>query len=398
MSHGNAVGFFVYRGRVMKKKKPILASKFLIKAGITFYGKRYFSKRVKLIDEGVLSQLKAPFVVVANHASFADVAGMVMMLYPNCASFVISETQIIKWPKLINRFGVLPKKQFTVDTSLIRDIKYVLSKNRPVVIYPEAKLSADGRQSIIKPAVAKLIKMLKVPLVTVRFNGNYLHKPRWAKTKRFLPMTADVQLAVTADEAKTISAEEIHSRIIANLACDDYAYQLANNIHIDTPDLAEGLEHLLYKCPVCNEEFAMTSKGNTLTCTKCGLQVVQNTLGQLEGCRFDKVTDWVDWQRDCCRQEVLQEGYRTQKWFVAEQLDGKKYVEIGPAELVHDHTGVTLTIGENVEFFKKGVLYTLSFDNDHLYFATEKAIYRLVRQDQVGSTFKLNLLVEEQCK
>ena len=65
---------------------------------------------------------------------------------------------------------------------------------------------------------------------------------------------------------------------------------------------------------------------------------------------------------------------------------------------MHDHTGVTLTIGENVEFFKKGVLYTLSFDNDHLYFATEKAIYRLVRQDQVGSTFKLNLLVEEQCK
>lgn len=382
----------------MGRKKPILASKFCIKTGIAVYGKRYFRKRVKLQHDGALAKIEPPFVVVANHASFADVAGMVMMLYPNCASFVISETQVIKWPKLINRFGILPKKQFTVDTSLIRDIKYVLSQNRPVVIYPEAKLSADGRQSIIKPAVAKLIKMLKVPLVTVCFNGNYLHKPRWAKSKRFLPMTADVQLAVTAEQAKTISADEIHSIIVQKLACDDYAYQLANNIHIDTPDLAEGLEHLLYKCPVCKEEFVMTSKGNTLTCGKCGAQFVQDTLGRMQGDCFDKVTDWVDWQRECCRWEVSQEGYRTQKWFAAEQLVGKKYVEIGSAELVHDHTGITLTIGERVEFFKKGLLYTLSFDNDFLYFATEHAIYRLRRLDQVGCTFKLNLLVEEQSK
>ncbi len=380
------------------KKKPILASKFLIKCGIIFYGKRFFRKKVKLLYNSEFSQIKPPFVVVANHASFADVGAMAMMLHPNCASFVISETQLIKWPKLINRFGVLPKKQFTVDTGLIRDIKYVLSKNRPVVIYPEAKLSADGRPSIIKPAVAKLIKMLKVPLVTVCFNGNYLHKPRWAKTKRFLPMTADVRLAVTAEEAKTITAEEIHNRIVTNLACDDYAYQLANNIHIDVPDLAEGLEHLLYKCPCCNEEFAMTSNGNTLTCTKCGAQVVQNSLGQLEGGKFAKVTDWVDWQRQCCREEVSAEDYCTKKWFVAQQLIGKKYVELGPTELTHDHNGISFTIGDKTEFFKKGLLYTLSFNNDYLYFATESAIYRLERQDQVGSTFKLNLLVEEQNK
>ena len=125
----------------MANKHPKLASKFLIGAAINLYGKTKFIKKAQLSGNEFFKYLKPPYVVVANHASFADVGGLIMSMYPHCASFVISVTQLVQWPSAIKHMGVLPKKQFTVDTSLIRDIKYVLSQNRPVVIYPEAKLS-----------------------------------------------------------------------------------------------------------------------------------------------------------------------------------------------------------------------------------------------------------------
>ena len=379
-----------------KKKKPILANKFLIGAAVNCYGKRYFRKQVKLIHDGALKKIKPPYVLVANHCGFLDVAGTIMMTYPNCSNFVISVTQLIQWPSLIKHMGVLPKKQFTVDTSLIRDIKYVLSKNRPVVIYPEAKLSVDGTPNIIKPAIAKLIKMLKVPLVTVCFHGDYLHKPRWAKSKRFVPVTADVKLAVTADEVNDITAQEIHRRIVENLTYDDYAYQLANGIEIDAPDLVEGLESILYKCPECGEEFAMTAHGNTLTCSKCGATVTQNKLGQLEGGRFDKVVDWYAWQRQCVREEVARDDYFYEGFFRAEQLVGKKYVDMGDAHITHDKTGITAAFADREIHYKAGQFYTLSFNNDYVYLPTEEAVLRFKRQDKVGCTTKLNLAVEEQ--
>ena len=382
----------------MAKKHPKLASKFLIGAGITFYGKTKFSKYVKLIGGDALKKIKPPYVVVANHASFVDVCGLIMSMYPTCASFVISVTQLVQWPQLINSMGVLPKKQFTVDTSLIRDIKYVLSQNRPVVIYPEAKLSVVGTQNIIKPAIAKLIKMLKAPLVTVCFNGNYLYKPRWTKTKRKVPVRMDVKLAVTPEEVDSITVDEIHRRIVENLACDDYAYQLENQIEIETPDLVEGLENILYKCPECGEEFAMTASGNKLTCSKCGQGVTQNKFGELVGGKFDKITDWYNWQTECVKKEISDPMYSFCGFFRAEKLVKKKYVDLGEAEISHDANGLTARFAQETISYKAGALYTLSFNNDYVFLPTAEAVYRFRRLDKVGCTTKLNLAVEQQTK
>ncbi|MCH5157294.1 MAG: hypothetical protein J1G02_05420 [Clostridiales bacterium] len=377
-------------------KKVKLANKFLIGAAINLYGKPKFAKQVKLITDGSLKKLKPPFVVVANHASFVDVGGLIMSMYPTCANFVISVTQLVQWPSLIKSMGVLPKKQFTVDTSLIRDIKYVLSCNRPVVIYPEAKLSVVGTPNIIKPAIAKLVKMLKVPLVTVCFNGTYLHKPRWSKTKRKVPVRLDVKVAVASNEVETITAAEIHERIVRNLSYDDYAYQLDNNIEIDVPDLVEGLENILYKCPQCGEEFVMTGHGHELTCSKCGHTVTQNNLGQLVGGKFDKVTDWYQWQTECVREEISTPDYRFCASFRAEKLVGKKYVDMGDAEIVHDKDGITANFADQSIHYKAGAFYTLSFNNDYIYLPTAEAVYRFRRLADVGCTTKLNLAVEQQ--
>lgn len=380
----------------MAKKHPKLASKFLIGGAIAFYGKPKFAKKAKIYGGEALKHIKPPYIVVANHAGFADVGGLIMSMYPTCASFVISVTQMAQWPSAIKYMGVLPKKQFTVDTSLIRDIKYILSKGRPVVIYPEAKLSVVGTPNPIKPAIAKLVRLLKVPLVTVKFNGNYLYSPRWTKRTRKVPIRLDVKLAVKAEETETITAAEIYDRIVRDLDYDDYAYQLENNIEITDEHLAEGLENILYKCPECGEEFVMTAHGDKLTCGKCGMTVSQNSLGQIVGGKFDKVTDWYKWQTQCVREELLSENYRYEEWYRAEKLVGKKYADMGDAVIVHDKDGITATFAGQSIHYKAGTFYTLSFNNDYVYLPTADAVYRFKRQQSVGCTTKLNLAVEQQ--
>ncbi len=290
--------------------------------------------------------------------------------------------------------GILPKKQFSVDTSLIRDIKYVLDNNRIVAIYPEAKLSVVGTPNIIKPNIAKLIKLLKYPLVTVRFDGSYLHKPRWANGKRYVPLKVTARLAASKDDIANLSVEQLHNIIVDDLYYDDYAYQLANNIVVDVPDLVEGLNGILYKCPDCGEEFAMTAKGNVLRCAKCGSSVTQNTLGQLVGGRFDKVTDWYAWQRQCVMDEVSTTDYAFTANFRAEKLVKSKYVDLGDATITHDANGITAVFGGKTLFYKAGAFYTLSFNNDYLYLPANDAVYRFKRLEKLGCTTKYNLAVE----
>ena len=379
-----------------RAKKPILASKFLMKLLVAFWGKPYFSNKVKLVDDGSLRTIKPPYIVVANHASFADVGGLMMLSRPHFPNFVTSVTQIAKWPKLIYNLGVMPKKQFTVDTSLVRDIKYVLSKGRSVAIFPEAKLSVDGTPSPIKPAIAKLIKMLKVPLVTVCFHGNYIHKPRWSKTNRRCPLTADVKVAVTAEEISTLSVAEIHTRILENLTYDDYKYQLDNQIEIQDKHLVEGLNGILYKCPTCGQEFVLTAQGNKLICSKCGATFTQNKFGGIDNCKFTKVTEWYKWQRDCVTSEIANANFVLQDQFVAEKLVGKKYVDCGLCNITCDNNALTVCGANIQEVYKRGAFFTLSFDNEFLYLPTTKDVFRFRRLNNFGITTKFNLAIEQQ--
>ena len=238
--------------------------------------------------------------------------------------------------------------------------------------------------------------MLRVPLVTVRFDGSYLHKPRWAKSTRFVPIAADVRVAVSPEEVGKLSVEEIHKRIVDNLTYDDYAYQLAKGIAVDVPDLCEGLEGVLYKCPNCGQEFAMTAHGNTLTCAKCGAEFTQDKYGSLSGGRFDKVTDWYIWQTEVVRNDLLSGNYCFSKQYVCEKLVGKKYVTVGDATITHDESGLTATFGENKLFYKRDEFYTLSFNNDYVFLPAKEAVYRFKRTGELGANCKLNIAIEQQ--
>lgn len=382
----------------MKKKmaKPTLPQKSLIKLALATYGKRYFSKEIHLIEEGTLRKIRPPYILLATHASFADVASIVKMLAPDYAGcFIASDTQFAGKGWILRRVGVMPKKQFAVDASLIRDIKYVLDKGYPLIMYPEAKLSVVGTANIIKPAVAKLARLLRVPVVTVRFDGSYLHHPRWAKSSRFVPVRATVKVAVTAEECRTVSVEEIHRRIVENLSYDDYEYQLNNDISVTADDLAEGLHTILYQCPKCGRQHTVYSEGNKLLCD-CGMTCTMDDKGRLHG-PFEKVTDWYNWQRSNLKKEIDDGKYFVSVKCRAEQQHNRhRFRSVGEAVFTHSVKGIEVSFDSGREglFYPVTQFYTLSFNSNYIYLPDKTGVYRFRFDDDRGITAKINSAVE----
>lgn len=387
--------------RKTKRKAPNLCSAKLLRMLYNVYGKRHFSKVAQLNIVGDINNLPIPCIVVANHASFADVGGVAMLFQmrntPVAPSFIASQTQYAHFGNVLNKLGVLPKKQFTVDTSLVRDIKYVLDKGRPLVLYPEAKLSVTGKPNPIKKGIAKLVKLLKAPLVTVRFDGSYLYQPRWAKDKRSVPITVTVKRAVELDEIAALSVDDIYKRILDNLDYNDYKYQQDNKIKVTSPTLVEGLHSLLYTCPVCGTKYVMRSHGNTLSCAACGTTCQMDEYGKLHGNKFDSVPQWYEWQCAELYQKVKQGSFCHSAQCAVTVLKNNKFVTCGKGILTLDDSGLTLSHNDQKVVYKRGMFYTLSFDGNAIYLPSENTVYKLLFPD-TGLTTVFNIGVEQYAK
>ena len=375
------------------KQKIDLTNKFFIWAGLTFFGNSYL-KKLKFTQNGSIN-VEPPFLVLSNHCSHAELFAIAKMLYPNLTNTIGAHTQLHKKAFLLKKLGILPKRQFANDVSIVRDSKRILEKGRILTIFPEGKLSVDGTQSPLTPSIAKFVKMMKVPVVLLTFHGSYLHRPRWANSNRNVPLKVDVQ-TLSKEQIETTSKDELFETIKNALSYDDCAYQRDNDILIDSDDLVEGLNKILYKCPHCQAEFQIVSAKNKLCCLECGSVFTMQPNGLITGksAKFDSVSSWYRWQQERVEKQVKSNYYFEQNCLV-EEIPNKKYKSLGVGNYKHDLNGITLTINNEVLTWQSSSLHTLSFDNDHIYLSTPNNTYRLTFSNTNGELTKENIATEQ---
>ena len=156
---------------------------------------------------------------------------------------------------------------------------------------------------------------------------------------RYLLSPADV-------EEKSVA--ELNRILKEQFAFDGFRYQREKGIRIAEPFRADGLNRVLYKCPVCGAEGRMEGKGVHLTCHACGQVWTLNELGALEAETgepvFDHVPDWYAWERGEVKKEIEAGTYRLDVPVEIRMLvDTKCLYSVGTGRLVHDGTGFTLT-------------------------------------------------------
>ena len=213
-----------------------------------------------------------PAFILMNHSGFTDFEIAYSMLYPRKFNTVAAFETFMGLEFLMKQIGCFPTKKYISDLHLIRDIKHCLIENKSsVLMYPEAVYTLDGTCVTLPKTLAKFIKMLGAPLCVLITNGVYLHVPAYGYVEnRDVPIHAELRYVLSPDEIKEMSVDEIQAVIDREFSFDDFRWQKENNIVIDEPFRADGLHKILYKCPHCQKEGKMESKGIHLYCNECG--------------------------------------------------------------------------------------------------------------------------------
>ena len=236
-----------------------------------FYAARLIFKRKQNItlDDSLLRGVEAPYVLLANHETFGDIYYVSQMAHPRNPSLLANDYYVnhpILGPAL-KKMGVVSKKLFTRDSGTVMGIMRTLRKGYPIIIFPEGRLSPDGRTNRMAESGASLYKLLKTTLVLVRIDGAYYSHPKWRKKVFASDISVTVRRMLTPEELKAMSNAELE-RVIEE--------ELGNNAaeHMDTlypqKNKAAGLGTLLYRCADCGALYQTEGIGNELVCHACG--------------------------------------------------------------------------------------------------------------------------------
>lgn len=303
---------------------------------ILLIGKKYKIEKINM--EG----LKPPYLILCNHMEFIDFELCGIATYPHRVNNVVNIDGYYRRGWLMELIGCIATRKFSMDLHLIKSIRKVIQRGDVCCIYPEARYTPIGTRAMLPESLGKIVKMLKVPLVTVVFRGNYLHTPFWDfRRKRKVPFHTTMTQALTAEQIEKMSVEEINEVINSSLDYDEYRYQKENGILITEPFRAEGLHKVLYQCPNCKVESKMSSKGSEIFCSECGKRWNLNedgSLTALEGeTEFSHIPDWFEWQRSEVRRQIESGQYSFSDDVELYTLPGcYKFVKIGNAKLTHD--------------------------------------------------------------
>ncbi len=286
---------------------------------------------------------------IMNHSSFIDLEIIAELLYPRPFNIVTTTDAFIGKDALMRWIGCIPTKKFVHDPSLVRDIMHCTKKlNSNVILFPEASYSFDGTATEFPDTVARLVKMLGVPLVMIRTYGAFARDPLYNNIQvRQVDVSAKEEYLLSPEEIKSMSVEEIDALIKERFSFDNFRWQQENGVIIDAKTRADYLNRVLYKCPVCNTEGKMEGKGIEIKCHHCGKVHILTETGLLEAPdgnpSFTHIPDWYKWERECVKKEIENGEYSLDLPVdILMAVDTKNLYRVGDGRLTHTTDGFHL--------------------------------------------------------
>jgi len=282
----------------VNKYNPFL---FWIITFIMFLFTKIFGIRARLPKE--VKNLKPPFLLLSNHIGLFDpfVVGYFLKYR---VQFVSSDapfhTPFMRW--FLSNLGVIKKKKNIRDTQMIRDLITVIKRGNSVGLFPEGTRSWTGSSLPIDPSIGKLVKLLNVPVITVKLAGMQLFNPRWFPKVRPTKVEVSYQLTLSSDQVNDLNQDEIVRNILGDLHHDEVDYQYKNMQEIHSLKRAEYINHVLYMCADCHAIGQIRVTGNDFGCKNCGSKIHIDKFGFFasengEEMMFDNIRDWFNWQK-----------------------------------------------------------------------------------------------------
>lgn len=227
--------------------------------------------KLKIVN-GIPESVKAPYVLLFNHQCFFDLLFSSKLDPEKPPTFVANEYYLYHLPvlrRLPKKAGVIPKKLFTNDFVTPAGILRMLKKGYPVAIFPEGRLSPDGKTNPIAEQSGRFYRKLGVDVVLVNITGAYFAKPKWRAKKFRSEVRMEVKRVITKEEFENMTDDEVNDVINSVLEHDASAEDF--NVY-PQKNKAKGLENVLYRCIDCGSLYTTKVAGNVFSCSCCGKQ------------------------------------------------------------------------------------------------------------------------------
>ena len=249
------------------------------------------------------------FILITNHTESFD-PGYEMAAMKKYIRYVASDhTTRMKTGWLYTVIGgVIIKHRDRPSSELTEKIIKNLKAGIPVGLHAEGAMTSNGQTGFISEHTGQLVKDSGAALITYRFVGGYLRKPRWGESPRSGPIIGHFVGEYSPEELAKMSVQEITELIRRDTYVNVYDEQKNDPKEYAGENLAECVERILYVCPKCGEVGTLHSKGNSLTCD-CGYSVDMGTDGLFHdtgsGLIHDNVLSWDLWQREVWKEKVM---------------------------------------------------------------------------------------------
>ncbi len=292
-------------------------------------------------------------VIIANHESAIDFVAPFATIKEEIHA-VASRSIIHTLPiaNLAERCGIITKNQFQTSLSDLYKMKAVIDHEVPLLIYPAGLMSESGTSTPIPSATGKFIKWLDADVYVAKISGTYMTKPKWAKNTRRGKASFEVYKLIDRQGIAALDDQEAQSLVEEHLYFDAYRNAESANTEYKNGDDVRGLENVLYKCPLCKEDFSIKAKGKSiLACTKCSYAVKSDRMGLLHSvCDNDTVfkypSDWYSYIERSVREEIEKnEDFLLECDAEIQEIDEKrhKYVSVGEARVRLSKSYITLS-------------------------------------------------------
>lgn len=149
--------------------------------------------RVRLTGAVETIPRKGPLLVVSNHASFLD-PWFIMQVFPRNIRYLITKNWYYKsglWQAFFRGYGTEPviagDPRGTIDA-----ISGLLGAGETVGIFPEGRISADGRIRRFKAGIVRVAARSGAPVIPIGVRGSFESLPRQRRFPRKVRVTIHV--------------------------------------------------------------------------------------------------------------------------------------------------------------------------------------------------------------
>ena len=274
------------------------------------YMKFRFRAKRYVAPQGV----KGPYLIISNHAMAMD--PFFLSLSFKEPIFFIASDMIFSIPFVspIIRYLVqpIPKTKYRSDMDTVKDTIKIIKSGGSVGLFPEGNATFHGELMEVPFAVAKLVRLLKVPVLFYHIRGGYQTKPRWAKSVRKGAMTGSVEFIWRPEDYRDLKVETIYNTIIEKLDIKNFHHQKLKPVSYPSSASAMDIESAYFICPNCQAMHSIHSENNQFYCQECGFKASYTDQGFIKSLHqktyFETTFDWYHFQHQTLIRYIDQLG------------------------------------------------------------------------------------------